>query len=157
MAIKRFNELMKDSREWMMDFMEDLEIDFPGTKASLHKRSVIEGDVISIEILPTKKTDPIFKDHQVVSTDESLGWRRLDLLKYIEGKLNYLSDQIEIEVETIKLSNFTHEKKPIYIKDGDISSRKFFNKIKNRLKLISKIDIDFDHKSGLDFISKFNE
>jgi len=39
------------------------------------------------------------------------------------------------------------------VKDGDISSGKFIRKIKlNRLKLISKIDIDFDHKGGIDFI-----
>jgi len=152
MKIKRFNESSIDDflsrvdsqREWINDFLSDLEIDFPGTKCILNKGNspqISESDVLSIEI-PNKTSG----NRRTFKSDDELGWTRKDLLKYVEDKISFLVNTIDdLSCIRISLQEFGGDPKPIYSSGLDISSAKFLGRYKERLKRISKIKIYLNH------------
>jgi len=151
MRIRRFNESIDEflakvdtQRGWISDFLDDLEIDFPGTKCTLDKgRSpqISESDILVIKIL-NKSSENWIR----FATDDELGWTRKSLFKYIEDKISFLIDTIDdLSCIRISLHEFGGDPKPIYSSNLDISSSKFFGRYRDRLKRISKIKIHINH------------
>lgn len=134
MKIKRFNESSIDDflsnvesqREWIDDFLSDLEIDFPGTKCIFNKGN----------------------SPQISESDVLLGWTRRDLFKYVEDKISFLVNAVDdLSCIRISLHEFGGDPKPIYSSGLDISSTKFLGRYKERIKRISKIKIYLNHGS----------
>jgi hypothetical protein len=149
MKIRKFNESIDDSREWITDFMSDLEIDFPGTEASLYpsKHPSIEPDIITVNILP-KKEDREWGTIIKSTTNEDLGWSRKDLLKYIEDKIRFLVDGVDdLSFGYCSISTFSKSVRPTITHNLDLSSGKFTSRFKmGKLNLIQKIRIYLNHK-----------
>lgn len=154
MKIRRFNESIdesvKNSREWMNDFISDLEIDFPGTDAYLYESKIpnIEPDIIKVHILPKKEDEEPWGTIIRSMSNEDLGWDRKDLLKYIEDKIRFMIDSVDdLHLLRFYISIFSKSNKRTIIDNLDLSSGKFINRFKmGKLDMIQKIEIHLLHK-----------
>lgn len=143
---------VKESREWLLDFISDLEIDFPGVNGEIHEGNPWAGelDIVKLKI-DNKLVDwDEDKDSRYFSlkTDGDLGWSRKDILKYIENKVKYINDSVDgLSFYAFSIDTFSRENLLIKVGDLDLSSPRFYNKVKNdRIKRITSIKILFQHQ-----------
>lgn len=164
MRILRFNESkhispyagikddnVKESREWLLDFISDLEIDFPGVSAEIHDGNPWAGelDIVKLNINNKLVDWDRDKDSRYFSfkTDDDLGWSRKDFLKYIESKVKYIDSSVDgLSFYRFSINTFSREN--ILIKEGDLdlSSPRFYNRVKNGINRITLIKVFFEHQ-----------
>lgn len=147
MKIRKFNESSDDEISWIRDFIDDLELDFPGIETEFNDDIEPTGEIDTVKInLPCKKEpSPNGSTWITLMPDDEIGWSRRDLLKYIENKVNFLTDSVEgLDLYQYLLIPFADNTKSLSIYNGDISSSKFINKIKlPKLERLQKITIKF--------------